>query len=191
MERNAQNVARALHDGLAQDLVALAYRIELLADSDDVTPPLARELRAISLHTNLLTRALRDQIYLLRDSKFSLTDALTSLIKEVSTPLHIECADIQHLLSIQEQQLVFQVAQELVRNSARHAGATHIELTIAADGESVTLAVRDDGVGGASIRSKHFGLQGLYEIAELLGGEITIESGIGTWASLTFPIVEQ
>jgi two-component system NarL family sensor kinase len=78
------------------------------------------------------------------------------------------------------------VLQEAIHNVHRHARASHVEVDLAADGDAVTLEVRDDGRGfrcpaelGALIRRGHFGLAGAQERMGLVGGSLELTSAVG------------
>jgi len=76
----------------------------------------------------------------------------------------------------------------------RHAAASRIDVELHYDIRSLTLAVRDDGKGIAAAvldsgREGHFGLMGMRERAQRVGGELTITSipGTGTRVTLIVP----
>lgn len=91
----------------------------------------------------------------------------------------------------------FRVAQEALTNTTRHAGATRIEVTLAAGKNDLELTVHDNGagfdVGAVSRRTAGagFGLLGMQERAELTGGQLTIVStpGQGTTVRARFPTI--
>jgi signal transduction histidine kinase len=81
-----------------------------------------------------------------------------------------------------------------LRNAFRHANATQIEADVRYDRRQFRLRIRDDGKGiddrvlqGG--QSGHFGLAGMRERAEMLGGTFTLwsERGSGTEVELTIP----
>jgi len=89
---------------------------------------------------------------------------------------------------------VYRIAREALRNAFRHADARHIEADVRFDTRRLRLRIRDDGQGidGGVLeagRSGHFGLAGMRERAELLGGTFTLwsERGSGTEVELTIP----
>ncbi len=77
---------------------------------------------------------------------------------------------------------LYRIAQELVTNATRHAGASRVEVTMRTAGGYVHLDVRDDGRGfdaAAARKPGAWGLKGVRERTELLGGQVAIESGTG------------
>jgi signal transduction histidine kinase len=89
---------------------------------------------------------------------------------------------------------IYRIAGEALRNSFRHAHARRIEVEITYGDRQFRLQVRDDGTGMdapalADDRRGHFGLSGMRERAELVGGRLEVwsEVGAGTEIDLTIP----
>jgi signal transduction histidine kinase len=75
------------------------------------------------------------------------------------------------------QETLYRVGQEALTNVAKHARASQVTLSLCLDGAGVTLEVTDDGVGlGAAQRteSARYGVQGMRERVEALGGMLTL-----------------
>jgi signal transduction histidine kinase len=90
---------------------------------------------------------------------------------------------------------VLRIAQEAVANVVKHAHAKKINLTLRKDLKQLTLNVRDNGCGfepNGAFRSGngHFGIMGMRERAERLGGELRLESapGKGTLLDVLVPL---
>jgi len=71
---------------------------------------------------------------------------------------------------------IYRVAQEGLINALRHAQPTRVEIELNSDNDQITLTVTDDGVGLPADWSRpgHFGLRGLADRVEHLGGRFTI-----------------
>lgn len=87
---------------------------------------------------------------------------------------------------------VFRVFQEALTNVARHANAKHVEVQVFATDETLTLEVRDDGVGVAErdlLKADSFGVRGMQERVHHLGGWLDVSSapGQGTTIMLSIP----
>jgi signal transduction histidine kinase len=90
---------------------------------------------------------------------------------------------------------IYRIAAEALRNAFRHAQASQIEVEIGYGEKQFTLHVRDDGRGidrdvlGGDGRQGHFGLHGMRERAELVGGKLTVWSqpDSGTEIELIIP----
>ncbi|MEI9852913.1 MAG: ATP-binding protein [Sphingomonas sp.] len=98
-----------------------------------------------------------------------------------------------HPLTLED---VERIAAEAIRNAVNHAKASHIWIFLHWGRRELTLAIRDDGVGmPASIlkdgeRTGHFGLVGMRERAERIGGKLEVASRerAGTEVTLTLPV---
>jgi signal transduction histidine kinase len=88
------------------------------------------------------------------------------------------------------------VAQEGLRNVARHARASGVDLSCRATGDGVEMTIRDDGVGFDPDEDRQrpsLGLAGMRERVELVGGRIHVRSapGRGTAVAVWAPLSPQ
>jgi signal transduction histidine kinase len=88
------------------------------------------------------------------------------------------------------------IGQEAINNAVKHAGANRIDVTLTFDTRNVRLSIRDDGYGfdpEAQIADGHFGLIGMRERAQQIGGVLTIESGNehGTKIEIDVPLNDE
>jgi signal transduction histidine kinase len=90
---------------------------------------------------------------------------------------------------------LLRIAQEAVTNASKHAHASRIEVMLDRTDKMVNLKVIDDGCGfqtedAFAGMGGHFGLIGIRERAERIGGEIRLESqpGAGTEVEVTVPL---
>jgi len=84
--------------------------------------------------------------------------------------------------------VLYRVAQEGLTNVARHARASHVDLTLTAHDQRLILSIRDDGEGGD--HAEGAGIRGMRERALLIGARLTVgpASGGGTAVELVIPI---
>ncbi|MEO7998755.1 MAG: two-component regulator propeller domain-containing protein [Gemmatimonadaceae bacterium] len=90
---------------------------------------------------------------------------------------------------------LYQIVQEAISNAFQHAHAQHITVNVRYHDDSLSIIIEDDGAGcdEQSLREArypgHFGIQGIIERAEILGGEIKLRSkpGQGTRVSVSVP----
>jgi len=191
-EEERRRIARELHDDTIQSLIAISRRLELvqasLADPQKAQQQLS-ELQALLQGAiegmRRFSRELRPT--LLED--LGLIPALRWLVKEL-TPEGVETdilvkGDPQGMDSDVELAL-YRIAQEAINNVRRHAQAQHVEVRLDLDSELIHLAVEDDGRGFEMTASLSelaqrgsFGLMGIQERVELLGGRMAIHSHVG------------
>ncbi|MGE5124179.1 MAG: sensor histidine kinase, partial [Acidobacteriaceae bacterium] len=91
---------------------------------------------------------------------------------------------------------LYRIAQEALSNIARHAQAKHASLVISFLPDSVSLVVKDDGIGftlrdnhSAYAEKGHYGLLGVHERADLIGANLKVQSipGKGTELVVVLP----
>jgi signal transduction histidine kinase len=202
-EQERIRLAADLHDGPVQELTALRYgltrartRVQrghadqaegLLAELEDELAAgitglrrLMAELRPAVLDEQGLEVALHNQVRAF--------EATSGVACAISTGLHSRLApDLETVL--------YRVTQESLNNVGKHAGASRVTVSLAAENGSVRLRINDDGAGfdpavAAKLLSEgHFGLAGMRERVEMVGGHLAIDSapGKGTTVAVDMP----
>jgi signal transduction histidine kinase len=176
-------LARDLHDGIAQDLVALGYELDLLLGATESTVESRREIRVLRFKIDDLISKVRREMYALRDLKeTSFQEVLKQLIIEICGDMHVTqtISDISIPSSYHSE--LRAIAIELLRNARVHSGASHIEVLLKGVENRTYLEVSDNGVGGAQVNTSHLGslgrlgLVGVKERVEQLHGQFEIFS---------------
>ncbi len=204
-ERN--RIARELHDSVTQKLFSLrltADAASALLDRDPLRA--AAELATVRGLAAEATEELRAIVVGQRPADLrgdGLDIALrkqAELLDRVHEPTirYVTCHCVPALTEAR-QQAVYRIAQEAVHNALRHAGATRIDVSMVADGETVVLEVRDDGAGfdprsvaSAAGAGRRLGLASMRERARAAGGKVAVtsEPGRGTTVRLEVPAGE-
>ena len=173
-------LARDLHDGIAQDLVALGYELDLLLGATESTVESRREIRGLRFKVDDLISKVRREMYALRDLKVtSFQDELGELIAEICGDLEVTQTISQFSIPSSYQSELKAIATELLRNARFHSGASHIEVLLKGVENRTYLEVSDNGVGGAQVNTSHLGrlgLVGVKERVEQLHGQLEIIS---------------
>jgi signal transduction histidine kinase len=181
-------VARALHDGLAQDLVALRFRAEFLADSPAIGIVESRELRKMAVEISQLTEKVRRELFNLRDRQpLDFLTALELLIKPYQSEIDVELKNSYEAIPDDLGRLILDITPELIRNTLTHAGASRIDIAITEMENSLQFQFADNGTGGAHEGGLRYGLTGVRESVELCGGTFTLIDKGGTEICLNFP----
>jgi PAS domain S-box-containing protein len=199
-ERN--RIARDIHDTLAQGFTGVIVQLEASEDarargfSSEADEHLerARALARESLNeARRSVQALRPQA--LEDR--SLSDAMENLFRKATrgTGLKSEFVVLgqQQELPQDWEENLFRISQELLTNTIRHAQASHFAARLIFVPGSVRLEMRDDGQGfDPSRKSDGFGLLGIRERVEGMGGQLTVRSaaGDGTAVQIALPLAE-
>ena len=86
----------------------------------------------------------------------------------------------------------YYVAAEAFTNAAKHAAASAVDILIGRADGTLTVQVRDDGVGGADT-ARGSGLTGLRDRVEAVGGTMTLDSpaGAGTILTVRLPVTTE
>jgi signal transduction histidine kinase len=183
-ERN--RLAREMHDTLAHSLSAASVQLEAVGALWDADGKAARAMleQVQQVTRNGLTEA-RRALQALRASPLDdvgLAIAVSNLARSAAAraglALDLNVPGQLDTLLPDVEQCVFRVAQEALTNVARHAEAKSLRVSLTqADGQ-LSLAVGDDGRGfdTAAIPETRFGLSGLRERAEMIGGTLVVES---------------
>jgi signal transduction histidine kinase len=198
-EAERARLARDLHDGPIQDLVGLNMQIGLLLGDLPGFQNL-EGLKSIRAEVRDLLSELRQVCAELRPpmlDTIGLSAALRVLADEWSSqhgiPVQLDLAPDASVRALPGEVAVnlYRVAQEALSNITRHAHAHTVALHLAFDGARLALMIRDDGRGfnaPATLHDLpargHFGLVGLRERVELIGGALAIESEPGKGAGI-------
>jgi signal transduction histidine kinase len=192
LPNNAERVrlAQELHDGIAQDLVAFGYSIDLLLGKAEIPTQTRIDLRTLRFGITDLITKIRDEIFTLRNG--APLDFLTSLHQiadELFPNNTVTVEEIPQLSHIQSFELL-RILTEVIRNASRHSGASHLEITLEKIKNMQVLRIKDNGGGGAEPNRIGYGIAGLYERTESLGGTITIETNAtGTTVEIRIPLI--
>jgi len=206
-EEERRHLAREIHDGPAQLLNSVVLRIDVcqrLVDQD--SDRLRNELAQLKDLVRLSIQDVRKIIFDLRPmalDDLGLVPALRGYLKDFQSRTGIE-ADFAFYGNERRYHPAFEVAlfrlvQEALTNVVKHAGASRVWVTVeTTGGQEIKLSVKDDGAGfdPSSVQpgagGSKFGLVGMRERTELLGGSIDIQSAPGRGAKLTFlfPLIE-
>jgi signal transduction histidine kinase len=186
-----RRIQRDLHDGAQQRLVStvLSLKLALRELGDAPRPALALMDEALA-HAESASDELRELAHGILPTalaKSGLCAAVEALVARVRLPVVVDVT-AERLPAALEATAYFIVAEALT-NTIKHSGATGAEILVAIDGTVLRLAVRDDGVGGASTESSS-GLLGLRDRAAAVDGELRVVSppGGGTLIAATLPI---
>ena len=180
-------LARDLHDGVAQDLVALGYELDLLLAATDSQEPVRKGIRSLRFQVDELITKVRREMYQLREPNAeSVQEKLANMARQIcgSRLARMEIAefDIDSGLGLE----ITAMAAELMRNSIRHSRGSEIEIELSQVENHTYLEVRDNGEGGATMESSRLGLIGVKERTEQLGGVFTfLSTSSGTRVAIT------
>jgi signal transduction histidine kinase len=195
-EEERRSIARELHDDVGQALSSLLLEIGSAAHAESTVEARVRLASAAATAENAVEAARRIALAL-RPSMLDdlgLVPALEWQAREVGgrTGLSVEVVAEESAGDVPESQrtCIYRVAQEALRNCARHAGATAVRVGLARSAHMVSLSVEDNGRGFLAERTRGLGLLGMEERVTQLGGRFGVrsESGKGTTVFAELPI---
>jgi signal transduction histidine kinase/ligand-binding sensor domain-containing protein len=198
-ERN--RISRDIHDTLSQNLAGIALQLDSVhMQIPDVGGSLGQSIEeACNLTRYSLAEARRAIVDLRSDGLETqrLEEAVPEMACRVAPALNtrIEVIGTPRRINPVAERNLLRIIQEALTNAARHAGICSVEVQLRYAADLVALRVRDDGrgfepttAGGAG--TGHFGIVGMRERAERIGGSLTLESrpGAGTELRVEVPI---
>jgi signal transduction histidine kinase len=199
-ERN--RIAREIHDTLAQAFTGILIQLGVARRIVSQQPEEAWELvgRVEQLARQGLAEArrsvwaLQPQATEYRDLATALPHAVEQLISSTPVRAHVSVHGTPRPLPADVGMNLLRIGQEAVNNTLRHAHAHELFIALTFDDDQVRLCIRDDGQG-FDLRQQEegggFGLIGMRQRAERIGGQLTLSSepGQGTEVAVTAPAV--
>jgi signal transduction histidine kinase len=188
-DESRRRIERDLHDGAQQRLVTLALKLRTAADGPDQVPlrdlldGLVHDLSDILDDLQEVSRGIVPPIL----TRSGLPPALRSLARRSPIPVRLQIGDIKGRLPERVEVAVFYTVSEGLTNVVKHAHASEVCVDLDLQHETIRLAIRDDGCGGADL-SGGTGLVGLKDRVEALNGYIAVTSPPGDGTSLLVAI---
>jgi len=198
-------IARELHDTLLQSFQGLLLRFQSASKLLPARPVEAKQRldSALDQAAEAITEG-RDAVQGLRSSAFETNDlanGITAIAKQLahdtrahdSPAINVEVEGAPRNLNPVARDEAYRIAGEALRNALRHAQARRITVGLRYDKRRFSLRVRDDGKGidEETLQRQpagHFGLHGMRERAEIVGGRLEIWSKLGSGTELELSI---
>ena len=168
-------LARELHDGLAQELASLGYRLDQIIGSNNLDNINRTPLRQIRFSISDLINQVRDEIFELRTNESKSFKAQVD--QQLSTILSLSdiTYEIHGEIEVKSNQRfeLMRAVRELIFNAMRHADCSVIQIRLASN----QIEIEDNGVGGVIEKQNSYGLLGVRERLAEIGALIEIKSG--------------
>ena len=204
-----RKIAQEIHDGIAQELTGVVLTLEACQRAIERDPSLlaaslakaSREARATLAEVRQYMSALRAN----EGGEINLPATVARLVDDVrrQTGLRVEVEELgaERELEPPLERAVMRIVGESLRNVAQHAHASAGKLRLNYGANEIIIVIEDDGVGfdtdttlSSATESGHFGLAGMRERAESIGGTFTVMSqpgrGAVVTATLPYAVVE-
>jgi two-component system, NarL family, sensor kinase len=194
-ELDRRRLAGEIHDGIGQRIVSLSFYLSAAADLVGTNAVLAgqqidkaQQLAAAALdEVSAAMTGLRPSVL----DDLGLAASLESLA-HASPELDVNVQVCAEALPEHLETALYRIAQESLQNIVKHASAQNVEIRLKLSSGTVLLEVSDDGVGfdpasvpeSESPGSGGYGLSGMLQRAELLGGRLEVDSAPGRGSTL-------
>nr|WP_275577128.1 sensor histidine kinase [Dyella flava] len=196
-----ERIARELHDTLMQAMYALVLQVQTWSDNRLIDIKLREDMRHVTDLTNKMLTDGRDRILALRDSS-ELESDLARMLRETGDELsrlfssRFSIRKYGNSLGLRSDVLhnAFEIGRESIRNAFLHAEAGTVTVILRFDKRNLTLVVCDDGIGipedilATGGRDGHWGLAGMRERAQSIGGKLKIARGSHRGTEVTFTV---
>ena len=196
-------IAREIHDNLAQEMSGISVQLEVVArtmppDAEAARTYLDRARRQVRhgiAEARRYVWDLRSPALENNDLPTALSETARRLTNETAIQAQVEVNGTFRPLARLVEDNLLRIGQEAMNNAVKHAQAQRISVNLVFDARRVQLSIRDDGRGFDNQRAGngqagHFGLIGMRERAEQIGGTLSIHSteGSGTEVVAEVPI---
>ena len=186
IEQERGAIAHELHDELGQQVTAIKSIglaiAQRAAGQDAQTEQSARLVAGCADQLYDGVHRIIARLRPLALDRFGLEDALRDLLgdwrlRQPGVAIHLAINGPLPTLDDMHATAVYRIAQEAVTNALRHAGASRIDVALRADATGLALEVADNGQGQPSEFEArgHYGVPGMRERAQALGGSFVIE----------------
>jgi signal transduction histidine kinase len=204
-DEERRRIARELHDGLGQELVAAKISLHRLASPNgdhgatraavETAEMIDRAIQQIRSLSHLLHPPLLDEVGLLSALRWYL-EGLTKR-SGIETFLEVQPQEFPRLAADLET-AIFRIVQEALTNVFRHSQASHSHVRLLRNENNVVVEIRDDGKGLAEDTTKFrpgtvgIGIGGMRQRVEEFGGELRLtNANPGAVVEVIIPVEEQ
>ncbi|SFM23963.1 two-component system, NarL family, sensor histidine kinase DegS [Gracilibacillus orientalis] len=203
-EEERSRLSREMHDGPAQMLANIMLRSEIVdrtykkGDVDSAV----QEMRNVRVMIRDSLYEVRRIIYDLRPMALDDLGLIPTIKKYISTledqhpNIRFKYQSTNERLHSHYEVALFRLIQESIQNAIKHAeaGLILVELDISCEKVVATITDNGKGIEQSEKKDKSFGIIGMHERVEILGGDLKInssEEGTGTRVSITIPVEQE
>jgi two-component system sensor histidine kinase UhpB len=187
-----RRLSRELHDRALQLLTSARMRLDNCLHYLNSDPAALEKDHAITEIRNLLAENQIEEQMQAGSLERRLKEELSIFSARSGFQIDLQCAIDAHDLPIDIEKELYFTLREGVLNAVRHARASEIRLSLARNQSGFQAKLNDNGVGfivAATEGSSHYGLKGMKERVQKLGGTLDIETapGKGTRIEIQIP----
>ncbi len=204
-EERRKRIARDLHDETSQAITSMLVGLQAIAESQPMDPAaLTEKLNALQNTAKTTLEEIHRVIYELRPSlidDLGLIPAVKwyaeSRLEKAGIRLYLETSGQEERLGPEIEITIYRIMQEAVTNVIKYSGAEVCNIVLDFKDNAVAVRIEDDGRGfepddilSSGATGQHFGILGMKERVELLGGTMNVRSepGKGTELDIIIPL---
>lgn len=197
-----QRLARELHDSVSQALFSMTMHARAAQRhlEGGGTAAAEHEIERLRELTAGALAEMRALIFELRPGALAEEGLVAALGKQAAalsartdTSVSLQAGTGRIDLAPEVEEHLYRLVLEALNNAIKHADADHVEVEVQLDGQTLTIAVRDDGIGFHTDQEHpgHLGLHTMRDRASAIGGQVTVTSapGAGTSVLVSVPYV--
>ncbi|GMT41914.1 MAG: hypothetical protein IEMM0002_0325 [bacterium] len=201
-EIERRRMGAELHDGLAQDILAIRngikHYLKLTPGQEDSKKPL-EDVLAITAHCIEEVRTISYNLHPHMLEKLGFTKAVKSAVEKAFHPTNINFSanidDVSGILPKDMEINLYRIIQEGLSNILKHSGADEVSVNLISRYKSIYIKISDNGKGidnqfrmPVHAGSAGLGLTGISERTKILGGIFTIDSVLGKGTTLEIEV---
>lgn len=186
-EEERKRVAKDLHDGIAQEMVALKLGVNVLEQKIKNRLPeqliyiqeLSQQIESTTKEIRTISHLMMPPVLETKGLAPSLELLCQSTLKNAGLDYRINIEGITDKIEDKVKIGIYRVAQELINNIIKHADANKVLIILSLTGSSLMLKIEDDGKGFNFEEARYNGSMGLLNIisrVSTLGGSIHVQS---------------
>jgi len=196
-DKERKRLAREIHDTLGHALTGIAAGVDACIAMIDINPEATKkQLMVISKVVRQGIVDVRNSLNKLRPGaleQHGFKGAIENMIEEftsvsdltISLDYRLDKVDFENT----KEDILFRVIQESVTNAVRHGDATHIDISLYIEDNSLYLKIQDNGQGCEEIHYG-FGLKQMKERLGMINGKVAYDGHHGFLTIVTIPLQE-
>jgi signal transduction histidine kinase len=181
-DEERSRIARDLHDQIGSSLAMIGFEIDRASSMAAAGEEIATVLQDLRTQVTAVVSDVRDTLFDLRTEvtdTYDFASILRDFLARVQlrTGIHTEHeVSIEGRVPILQERELWQIVREAITNVERHSQAKNLKVTLDETSTSVSISVRDDGVGLGvhTSRADSYGIIGMRERAARIGAELSI-----------------
>lgn len=178
IDSERRNIARELHDGLGQGLLAIKSMVNRV-DNGEIKNSATTIIRNLISDIRNMARNMHPQ----QIENLGFATALETMFTETITPagakLGLQLEDVSGMLSKDQELHLYRIAQECASNIVRHADASKVDVKLIHQNGVIRMTIGDNGKGLDNQNSEGLGIFSIHERAAIIGADAKFSAADG------------